>query len=92
MPTGVIYEKVKKLKEQFLLYHVDETVKRHGHLVVCLPPCHYKLNPTKMVHAKITGHVALRKTTFRIADVEDLVKDVIHFVTLKCGLSSVVIR
>ena len=41
----ILYDIIRKYKDQYLKYVVDEMAKAHGHEVVHLPPYHCELNP-----------------------------------------------
>jgi len=52
-----------------------------GHEVVRLPPYHCQYNPIEMIWAQVKGQVATKNTTFKMADVENLMHEAIDAVT-----------
>ena len=43
--------------------------KKHGIILLRLPPYHCELNPIKLIWAQIKGYLARNNTAFKIKDV-----------------------
>lgn len=55
-------------------YVIDQMIEMAGLSVLRLPPYHCELNPIEMVWSQVKREVASKNTTFKLADVEVLVK------------------
>lgn len=55
-------------------YRVDQHLSDHGHEVVRLPPYHCELNPIELIWGDLKQFVAQNNTTFKKADVEELIQ------------------
>jgi len=76
-------ERVKAATPKEKEYELDGIALQMGHSVVRLPPYHCQYNPIELIWAQIKNKVAELNTTFKIADVEKLVNEVIDSVTVE---------
>ena len=77
---AVLYTLVKQNKKK-PKYVVDEVAGAQGFAVERLPVGHCELNPIELVWAHVKTHVAKNNTTYRMADVERLVREGIETAT-----------
>lgn len=73
--------KVKLAMPREKIYKLDQLTLKMGHEVVRLPPYHCQYNPIELIWAQLNGRVAVENSTFKIADVEELVNKEIDSVT-----------
>ena len=81
MSKAVLYELVKQHKSRYMRYNTDEKAKENGHTVLRLPLYHCDLNPIEMVWSQIKQYTKARNTTFKIKDVDLLMREAITHVT-----------
>lgn len=79
---------VRKHKDQYNKYIVDEMAKSQNKIILRLPPYHCELNPIELIWAEIKNNVASKNTTFKFADCKALFYEVVQSITqeswLKC--------
>jgi len=62
-------------------YELDEIALTMGHEVIRLPPYHCQYNPIELIWAQVKGKVAEQNTSFKMADVEQLVHNALDSIT-----------
>ena len=62
-------------------YVVDRILQRHGHIVLRLPAYHCDLMPIENIWGVVKGEVARNNTTFKLADMKELMDKAIKNVT-----------
>lgn len=67
-----LYELIKRHKPAYKKYVIDDTLQKHGHSVLRLPPYHPELNAIELIWADVKNWVAANNVTFKIADVKQL--------------------
>jgi transposase len=72
---------IKQHKTRSTRYKLDTLLHEHGHNVLRLPPYHPEFNLIEKIWAIVKNWVAVRNTTFKIADVEDLARQKFDSVT-----------
>ena len=55
-------------------YAIDQMIVDHGHTCLRLPPYHSHLNPIELIWAKIKCDAADKNTTFKLKDIEILIR------------------
>ncbi|XP_076282936.1 uncharacterized protein LOC143211640 [Lasioglossum baleicum] len=63
------------------IFVIDEYATEHGCTVVRLPPYHCELNPIELAWAKVKEFIRARNTTYKLADVRELVHEAIENVS-----------
>ncbi|XP_067667380.1 uncharacterized protein [Haliotis asinina] len=58
-------------------YAIDKMFKNAGHEVPRLPPYHFDLNPIELIWEDIKGKVSRYNTTFKLSEVEKIVRTAI---------------
>ncbi|GBP53305.1 hypothetical protein EVAR_44306_1 [Eumeta japonica] len=76
-----LLEKVKKIKDTYKKYAIDELAKKFKVEVLRLPPYHCELNPIELIWADVKGNVARNDITFNYADVKKLFNEALEKVT-----------
>lgn len=76
-----LLEKVKPFKNKEKTYELDVIASLMGHSVVRLPPYHCQYNPIELIWAKVKRDVAENNKTFKLSDVETLVREALGRVT-----------
>lgn len=66
---------VTSVKTRYIKYRVDGAAERAGCIVLRLPPYHCELNPIELIWAQMKRGVAARNATFKLADVEVLLRE-----------------
>ncbi|XP_025200882.1 uncharacterized protein LOC112598574 [Melanaphis sacchari] len=74
-------ERIKRLISQEKKYELDEIALSMGHEVVRLPLYHCQYNPIELIWAQVKGKVAEQNTSFKMADVEQLVHNALDSIT-----------
>ena len=74
-----LYDLAKKLGVN-TKYVIDTMAEAAGHKVVRLPPYHCQYNPIELIWAQVKTYVA-KATTFKMADLKNLVKESLNQVT-----------
>ncbi|CAK1595957.1 unnamed protein product [Parnassius mnemosyne] len=82
-----LLEKVK-VKTLYQSHVVDEMAKAVGLEVLRLPPYHCKLNPIELVWANVMGYVALKNTTFKMADIKKLLQEALGKISAENSTST----
>ncbi|GJQ74188.1 hypothetical protein Trydic_g19101 [Trypoxylus dichotomus] len=72
---------VSQIKPQYDKSRIDEFAKEKGHEVLRLPPYHCELNPIEMVWAQLKNYVRMNNTTFKVKDMEQLIRRAYSTVT-----------
>lgn len=72
---------VRMHKNKYNLYVIDEMAKDKNMVVLRLPPYHCELNPIELIWAQVKNEVAAKNTTYKLADVKELLKKSIQNVT-----------
>ncbi|PSN41732.1 hypothetical protein C0J52_25298 [Blattella germanica] len=70
-------------------YELDRIANEMRHEVIRLPPYHCQYNPIELIWARVKGEVADRNSTFRLADVEQLMHTALDNITAEIWLSCV---
>ena len=70
--------KVNKPEKEYV---VDRLLKKHGHLVLRLPPYHCDLNPIEDIWGIIKNFCARNNTTFKLDDMRVLIEQAIQDIT-----------
>lgn len=70
-----LYELIKKNKNENPRYKLDTLLWAHKHNVLRLPPYHPELNPIEKIWAIVKNWVGTRNVTYKLADVENLVRE-----------------
>ena len=70
--------KVNKPEKEYV---VDRLLKKHGHLVLRLPPYHCDLNPIEDIWGIIKNFCARNNTTFKLDDMRVLIQQAIQDIT-----------
>jgi hypothetical protein len=65
------------------IYELDQITNEWGHQVIRLSPYHCQYNPIELIWVQVKREVADRNKTFKLADVERLMSDVIDRVTVE---------
>ncbi|XP_022173581.1 uncharacterized protein LOC111036015 [Myzus persicae] len=73
--------RVKKIKNQYDKYVIDECAKDNGKIVLRLPPYHCELNPIELAWSSVKSYVRTHNNTFKIKDVLELLKKGVEHVT-----------
>lgn len=76
-----LLEIVKQNKSRLITYAIDEIAEQYGHKVLRLPPYHCHFNPIELVWAQVKAHVADNNKTFKLKDVEVLVRNSLDIIT-----------
>lgn len=76
-----LYELIKANKPRCIKHVIDELARRHGHYILRLPPYHCELNVIELIWAQIKHEVAVKNSTFKIQDVENLLQTAIGNIT-----------
>ncbi|XP_025194218.1 uncharacterized protein LOC112593854 [Melanaphis sacchari] len=71
-------KKYKPLHEEYI---IDEVAKEHDKIVLRLPPYHCELNPIELAWSWIKNYVRMNNTTFKLQDVQELLKKTVDNVT-----------
>lgn len=74
-------ERIKLLIPHEKKYELDEIALSMGHEVIRLPPYHCQYNPIELIWAQVKGKVAEQNTSFKMADVEQLVHNALDSIT-----------
>ena len=77
----ILYDIIRKHKDEYLKYVIDEMAKAHGHEVVRLPPYHCELNPIEMAWSQVKQFAKKNNTTFTIPGLQALVHEAFAEVT-----------
>ncbi|PSN35417.1 hypothetical protein C0J52_22849 [Blattella germanica] len=82
-----LMEYVKMYKPSRVTYEIDSIAASHSHIVIRLPPYHCHFNPIKLIWAQVKRYVSDKNTTFRLTDMEHLVRQGIELMTAEkyCG-------
>ena len=67
-----LYQLVKRHKPD-IIYKTNEIAWSWGHTVLRTPVRQCELNPIELIWARVKYHIATHNTTFRLADVNQLV-------------------
>ncbi|XP_017797833.1 PREDICTED: uncharacterized protein LOC108578925 [Habropoda laboriosa] len=78
-----LIDMVKKLKPLYDKNAVDEYAKQNGKEILRLPPYHCELNPMNMVWAMVKKYVKTQNTTYKLADVKQLLIEGIKGVSVE---------
>ncbi|XP_028165299.1 uncharacterized protein LOC114356372 [Ostrinia furnacalis] len=73
-----LYNLIKKYKEQFKKFSIDEILNEAGHSVLRLPPYHPDLNPIEMAWSQIKGYVASKNVSWNLTRITDLVNEKVN--------------
>ncbi|XP_076284706.1 uncharacterized protein LOC143211131 [Lasioglossum baleicum] len=76
-----LIEIAQKYKPPGKNYVVHEYAKEKGHIVLRIPPNHCELNTIELAWAKIKGFIRKQNTTYRLADVRQLVGQAVESVS-----------
>lgn len=68
-------------KTKFKRHVIDEMAVERGIIVLRLPPHHCELNPIELIWAQVKGYVGRHNTTFKLKDVQELLKIALDNVT-----------
>ncbi|CAK1555036.1 unnamed protein product [Leptosia nina] len=74
---GISYEKdmLKKNKDVYKRFVIDEIFRENNHDVLPLPPYHPDLNPIETAWAAIKGHVAANNVECNVNQTMDLIQE-----------------
>lgn len=81
MLKAELFGLVEPLRNNWDKFVIDEMANEAGHMVLRTPPYHCELNPIEMVWAFIKQDVAKHNTSFKLADVEVLMRTAVDKVT-----------
>jgi len=76
-----LMKEVRRLKDTYDKYVIDEYAKDNKKLVLRLPPYHCELNPIELAWSTVKNYVRTHNSTFKIKDVLELLKKGVENVT-----------
>ena len=69
-----LFDEIKKIRNMYDKYVIDELAMKNGIQVLRLPPYHCELNPIELVWSQVKGYVAQKNTSFKLQDVKRLLE------------------
>jgi len=78
---GALLSKVKTMQLQYDKYVIDEYAKDNNKTILRLPPYHCELNPIELAWSSVKSYVRTHNNTFKLKDVEELLKRGVEHVT-----------
>lgn len=72
---------VKRHKQQYNKYIIDDMALKHNKVILRLPPYHCELNPIELIWAEIKNYVASKNKSFKFLDCKQLFHEAVQTVT-----------
>lgn len=79
----VLYQLIKKHKDQFKSFSIDKILAEHNHSVLRLPPYHPDHNPIQMAWSMIKQHVASKNVKWNINKAIELVEEKVYLMGVR---------